>query len=67
VLLVAREAVVHENGEAVVYVAGGEQPRRQRVELGAGSDTQFVVLSGVSEGDTLVVAPPVQPQLAASR
>ena len=67
VLLVAREAVVHENGEAVVYVAGGEQPRRQRVELGAGSDTQFVVLSGVSEGDTLVVAPPAQPQLAASR
>jgi HlyD family secretion protein len=67
VLLVPREAVVHENGESVVYVAGGKQPRRQRVELGTGSDTQFVVLSGVNEGDTLVVKPPPQPELAESR
>jgi multidrug resistance efflux pump len=67
VLLVLREAVVHENGETIVYVAGGKQPRRQQVELGPGSDTQVVVLSGVSEGDTLLVAPPAEPQLAASR
>jgi HlyD family secretion protein len=67
VLLVPREAVVHENGEAAVYVAGAQQPRRQRVELGAGNDTQYVVVSGVEEGDTLVVGPPAQPQLAASR
>lgn len=67
VLLVPREAVVHENGETVVYVAEGKQPRRQLVELGAGSDTQSVVLSGVSEGETLVVSPPAAPQLAASR
>ncbi len=67
VLLVPREAVVHENGEAVVYVAGDKQPRRQAVELGNRSDTQFVVLSGVNEGDTLVVKPPPQPELAASR
>jgi multidrug resistance efflux pump len=67
VLLVPREAVVHENGETIVYVAGGKQPRRQQVELGPGSDTQVVVLSGVSEGDTLLVAPPAEPQLAASR
>jgi multidrug resistance efflux pump len=66
-LLVPREAVIHENGEAVVYVAEGKQPRRQKIELGAGSDTQFVVLSGVNEGDTLIVAPPAQPQIAASR
>jgi HlyD family secretion protein len=67
VLLVPREAVVHENGETIVYVAEGKQPRRQQVELGPGSDTQVVVLSGVSEGDTLVIAPPAEPQLAASR
>jgi membrane fusion protein (multidrug efflux system) len=67
VLLVPREAVVHENGETIVYVAGGKQARRQQVELGPGSDTQVVVLSGVSEGDTLLVAPPAAPQLAASR
>jgi HlyD family secretion protein len=68
VLLVPREAVVHENGESVVFVAEGKpQARRQRVELGTGSDTQFVVLSGVNEGDTLVVKPPPQPELAESR
>jgi HlyD family secretion protein len=66
-LVVPREAVVHENGEAVVYVAEGKQPRRQPVELGASNDTQSVVLSGVREGDTLVVVPPAQPELTASR
>jgi multidrug resistance efflux pump len=67
VLLVPREAVVHENGEAFVYVAGGQQPRRQRVELGAGNDTLSAVSSGVNEGDLLVVLPPAQVQMAASR
>jgi hypothetical protein len=67
VLLVPREAVVHESGETIVYVVGDKQPRRQQVELGPGSDTQVVILSGVSEGDTLVIAPPAEPQFAASR
>ncbi len=66
-LIVAREAVMHENGESVVYVAGGKQSRRQPVELGAVSDTQAVVLSGVSEGDTLLVSPPAQKEVAAVR
>jgi multidrug efflux pump subunit AcrA (membrane-fusion protein) len=67
VLLIPREAVVHENGEAFVYVADGKQPRRQRVELGAGNDTQSVVSSGLSEGDTLVVSPPAPIEVASSR
>jgi hypothetical protein len=66
-LVAAREAVLHENGEAVVYIAEGKQPRRQRVELGPASDTQVVLLSGVSEGDTLLVSPPAQKQVAAAR
>jgi HlyD family secretion protein len=67
VLLVPREAVVHENEQTVVYVAEGERPRRQPVELGAGSDTQVVVLDGVKEGDLLVISPPAQPELAGLR
>lgn len=67
-LIVAREAVMHESGETVVYITdGGKQPRRQRVELGASSDTHSVLLSGVSEGDTLLVSPPAQSQVAAAR
>jgi multidrug resistance efflux pump len=67
VLLAPREAVTQENGETVVYVATGKQPRRQPVVLGEHSDTQFVVRSGLSEGDTLLIKPPAQPQLAAAR
>jgi hypothetical protein len=66
-LLAPREAVMHENGETVVYIAEGKQPRRQRVELGAASDTQIVLLDGVSEGDTLLVSRPAQNQVAAAR
>jgi multidrug resistance efflux pump len=66
-LLAPREAVMHENGEAVVFIAGGERPRRQRVELGAASDTQVVLLNGVNEGDTLVVSAPAPKDVAAAR
>jgi hypothetical protein len=58
---------MHENGETVVYIVEGKQPRRQRVELGAASDTQIVLLDGVSEGDTLLVSKPAQNQVAAAR
>jgi multidrug resistance efflux pump len=66
-LLAPREAVMHENGEAVVYIAEGQRPRRQRVEIGPYSDTQVVVLNGVSEGDTLVIAAPAKKDVAAAR
>jgi hypothetical protein len=67
VLLAPREAVMFEGGEAVVRVADAARGRRQLVELGESNDTHFVVRSGLNEGDTLLVSPPAQTQVAVAQ
>lgn len=58
VLVVPRQAIVQEDGEARVFVAtaGGFEPRR--VETGAASLGLVVVSSGLAEGDRIALSPP---------
>ncbi len=57
-LVVPRQAVVQEDGEARVLVAsgGGFEPRR--IETGASSLGLVVVTAGLAEGDRVALAPP---------
>jgi len=55
VLLVPRTAVVTEKSEQVVYVAADSLAERRVVELGFQDDENSQILSGVAEGDLVVV------------
>jgi len=55
VLLVPRGAVVPEKSEQVVYVAADSLAERRVVELGFQDEDNAQILSGVTEGDLVVV------------
>jgi membrane fusion protein (multidrug efflux system) len=60
VLLVPREAVLTDNGESVLYVAGAltgteQLAERRVVELGFTDDTRAQILSGVADGEAVVI------------
>lgn len=54
VLLVPSTAVTTTNGTSTVKVMKNGQPQTVPVEIGAASDTQTEITSGLSEGDTVV-------------
>lgn len=49
-------SVVREGGETFVFVMAGDQVEKRKVELGRLSDTHQEVLSGLKEGEPLVVS-----------
>lgn len=49
-------SVVREGGDTYVFVLAGDQAERRKVELGRLSDTLQEVLSGVKEGEQLIVS-----------
>lgn len=49
-------SVVREGGETFVFVLAGDQAERRKVELGRLNDTMQEVLSGVKEGEQLIVS-----------
>ncbi|HKI83703.1 MAG TPA: hypothetical protein VKA63_05135, partial [Candidatus Krumholzibacteria bacterium] len=54
-VLVARAAVVNEKGEDVVYVAVDSLAERRVVEVGFEDDDSAEILSGVQDGEKVVV------------
>jgi RND family efflux transporter MFP subunit len=55
VVMVPQDAVLVEGDEHVVYVVSGNRAHRREVKLGLGNDEAVEVLSGVKEGEDLVV------------
>jgi membrane fusion protein (multidrug efflux system) len=54
-LLVPRVAVVTERGLSSVYVVDGEVASQREVELGFSDDDNTEILSGIDEGELVVV------------
>lgn len=53
------QCVVRIDGEAYVYVRGGEGWIPRRVEVGPDNNRMIRILSGVSAGEEIMLAPPV--------
>jgi HlyD family secretion protein len=56
-LLIPREAVQESGGKSVVLVKQGEAIVPREVEIGAYSNTQVSVVSGLQEGDQVAIQP----------
>lgn len=56
VVTVPTLSVVREGGDTFVFVLAGDQAEKRKIELGRLNDTYQEVLSGVKEGEQLVVA-----------
>lgn len=66
-LAVPREALLHEGGQAVVYVqVGGESFARRPVEVGIRDGAYVQIASGLAAGDRVVVRGAYPVRLAAS-
>ncbi len=55
-LFVPASSIKKQNGETVVQIIKNGKPQQVAVETGLASDTQVEILSGISEGDTIVTA-----------
>jgi RND family efflux transporter MFP subunit len=55
VVVVPQDAVLVEGDKHVVYVVSGNTAHRREVKLGLGNDEVVEVLSGLKEGEDLVV------------
>ncbi|BFT73274.1 efflux RND transporter periplasmic adaptor subunit [Paenibacillus sp. P36] len=49
-------SIVREGGDSYVYIANGETVQKRKVELGRLNETNQEVLSGVKEGEMLVIS-----------
>jgi len=58
VLLVPREAVEIDHGQAAVYVKGANQFEKRAVSLGPGNHTQVAVLEGLRAGEEVALSRP---------
>jgi RND family efflux transporter MFP subunit len=56
VLVVPREAILPQDGKDFVYVAKGGVANRREVEVGMQRETQCEVVSGIEEGEQVIVA-----------
>jgi HlyD family secretion protein len=56
-ILIPREAVQETGGKSIVMVKQGDNVAPREVTLGAFSNTQVSVLSGLNEGDEVAIAP----------
>jgi multidrug efflux pump subunit AcrA (membrane-fusion protein) len=59
VLLVPREAVQMENGQAAVYVKAAGQFQKRGVTLGASNNTHVAVLEGLRAGEEVALSRPL--------
>ncbi len=58
VVYVPVQAVRRAGDRRVVYVAGGGRPERREVEVGAFSDSFIEIVSGLREGEPVLLLPP---------
>jgi multidrug efflux pump subunit AcrA (membrane-fusion protein) len=56
-LLIPREAVQESGGRTLVYVMDGENVTPREVGIGAYSNTQVSVISGLQEGEQIAIRP----------
>ena len=56
VVLLPREAIIHELQEAFVFVANGDVAEKRRVALGLEEDGRIEAVSGVDAGEQVIVA-----------
>lgn len=54
VIVLPREVILFQRGEAMVMVRDGEHARSLKVELGLESETHVEIVSGLSAGDELI-------------
>ena len=59
VMLLPREAIVMQQGQAMVEVPGNGRPELRPVKLGPRNDCEVVVESGIQEGLTVALHPQV--------
>ena len=57
-LIVPRSALSQENRKFFVWVAGPQAPSRREVKTGPGDGARIALLSGVSEGESVLLNPP---------
>jgi multidrug efflux pump subunit AcrA (membrane-fusion protein) len=60
-LLIPREAVQETGGKSIVMVKQGDNIAPREVTLGAFSNTQVSVISGLQEGDEIAIQAPDKP------
>jgi HlyD family secretion protein len=56
-LLIPREALQETGGKTMVYVMDGENVTPREIEVGAYSNTQVSVISGLQEGEQIAIRP----------
>lgn len=56
VLACPKDAVQNKEGKKVVYVVDQKQYKEQRVELGGSNEKYYEIVSGLSEGDSVVTS-----------
>jgi len=56
VLSVPSEALMQENDSYYLYIANGNKAERKDVEIGISDDENTVIISGVKEGDKVIVS-----------
>jgi RND family efflux transporter MFP subunit len=55
-ILIPKRALIEEDGQNYVYVAGADTARRIKVQLGYQNEGKVEILSGVTQGQKVVVA-----------
>ncbi len=54
------QAIVGNNGESIVYVDNGNETVAREVEIGLDNNAMVHVLSGIQEGDRVLLTPPLE-------
>ena len=62
VVYVPVQAVTYYDDQRVVYVAGRGAPQRRPIEVGSFSDSFIEIVSGLEEGEQVLLLPPQQGQ-----
>ena len=63
-LFVPVQSVVRVNGKTVVYVPTSEGPQPREVEIGLDNNRMIRLIGGVSQGQKVLLAPPLAPSAA---
>jgi len=58
------QSVVRVHGKPTVYLPGGETPKPREVEIGMDNNRMVHILSGLSAGEAVLLAPPLGPSTA---
>jgi RND family efflux transporter MFP subunit len=55
-ILIPKRAIIEEDGQSYVYIAGGDSAKRTKIDIGYQSDGMVEVRNGVQTGQKVVVA-----------